>query len=362
MDTQQPVMDLTSTWAEAAASNDFIKAEPVNETETSYATSQQQQQFQQYEKLQAKMASDVEEQPFTWNSNQTYSHTNTIKSEFISLTNPSEVPTLTCKSEYTPTFTTKPLPCSDYTASAPFTYTPDFNIYQGDKKELWEEDNSDDDELLDGEDREVVKQRRKLRKMNREKQKRSYLNDKFDELCNVLSLGRNTRVEKLTILTETIRHLEDLTKEHYELTQSTHTLRSKIHAKKTGVPCEDSQFAQTPALHTSPTELIAQATLTPASMATTRLDTEFCMDVDDLSLWDTGVDEQQQTTQLQLKHTLFAESVQNQAKVKLEGEDYNIYYNKKTEDMFAEDDGVDAFFNVDENFNPSDFSFTAMAH
>lgn len=340
-------LDLTSTWAEAQsiamASADFVKPEPVDDA--SYMAAQQQ--YQLYEKLQAQHV--VEEAPFTWNSSSSIlsAGASYIKSEFISHTNP-EVPTLTCKTEYTPTFSTKPPEYPSLFATTEthgqLPFSSDFcldALKANSSKEAWEDDNSDDDEILEGEDREAVKLRRKLRKMNREKQKRSYLNDKFDELCTVLSLGRNTRVEKLTILTETIRCLEELTKEHYELTQSTHYLRSQIHAHQTGVPCEpQNQFSQA----------ASQPEHTRIAPSMAKLDTDFCMDLDDATLWDNGLEEHTQH-----KHKLFAETIRDQEKIKVEGSEF-LY--RKTEDMFAEDDDVDAFFNVDQNFNPSDFSFS----
>jgi hypothetical protein len=349
---------------------DFIvKQEPIDEVTYS------QKQFEEYEKLQNQFGEENTQEPFTWKSSCTHENTpdsftwkssytqqysnssdspssSYIKSEFIAPQASSEVPTLTCKSEYTPTFSKPTEYRPVFSDKVPFSYSSDFSLEVARsevRKESWEEDNSDDDEILDGEDREAVKLRRKLRKMNREKQKRSYLNDKFDELCSVLSLGRNTRVEKLTILTETIRCLDELTKEHYELTQSTHELRSKIHAHQTGVPHQPTQY-------TPPTVRPTECQPTPID----KLDTTFCMDVNDLSLWDTGMENNDAVAN---KHTLFSETLQNQAHIKLEDENMGskLLY-QKTEDMFAEDDDVDAFFNVDENFNPCDFSFTTTAH
>ena len=43
------------------------------------------------------------------------------------------------------------------------------------------------------------------------------VNEKFDQLCDMLDLGRSTRVEKLTILTEAIRVVHVLEEENVEL-------------------------------------------------------------------------------------------------------------------------------------------------
>lgn len=61
------------------------------------------------------------------------------------------------------------------------------------------------------------KHRRKLRKNEREKQRRSELNSKFDRLSGLL--GRNSKAEKFTILQEAIRLIGSLRQENAELKQ-----------------------------------------------------------------------------------------------------------------------------------------------
>lgn len=304
--------------------------------------------------------------PFTWNPSASPTSP-TSPNEYFS--------TLTCKSEYTPTFSQPtrfppvfakegpPATTTSFKASSapssistPFSYTADFKpptlryTHEHRRKESWE-DSDDDDELLEGEDREAVKQRRKLRKMNREKQKRVYLNDKFDELCSMLSLGRNTRVEKLIILTETIKHLEDLSLQNRDLANDTQGLRAKIHAQQTGFP---ETPLNPPALSEgSPNGQCVSDTCVKLE----EFDTTFCMDVNDLSLWDTGIED----CSAQLKD---AKKQQLQLQLAVEdsmglhkGEKLSL----KQEEMFDSDLEVDAFFNVDDSFNPSDFSFGTAA-
>ncbi len=60
---------------------------------------------------------------------------------------------------------------------------------------------------------------RKLRKNNREKQRRSELNDKFERLCDMLHLGqkKSKTAEKFTILSEAIALISSLRSENAEL-------------------------------------------------------------------------------------------------------------------------------------------------
>lgn len=285
--------------------------------------------------------------PLTWNS-----------------TSPNEYfPALTCKSEYTPAFSqptnfppvfakqepTATTPSASTSISTPFSYTADFqptlrHTHEHRRKESWEESDDDDDELLEGEDREAMKQRRKLRKMNREKQKRSYLNDKFDELCTMLSLGRNTRVEKLTILTETIKHLEELSLQNRELANDTQVLRAKIHEQQTGFPATP---LNQPTLEVSPNQCAPDK-----CVRLEQFDTTFCMDVNDLSLWDTGIEDSAQLKEDSKKQQLLQLAVEESMGLH-KGEKLSL----KQEEMFDSDLEVDSFFNADDSFNPSDFSF-----
>jgi hypothetical protein len=289
--------------------------------------------------------------PLTWNSAPPTSPNN----EYF--------PALTCKSEYTPTFSqptnfppvfakqepTATTPSASTSISTPFSYTADFqptlrHTHEHRRKESWEESDDDDDELLEGEDREAMKQRRKLRKMNREKQKRSYLNDKFDELCTMLSLGRNTRVEKLTILTETIKHLEELSLQNRELANDTQVLRAKIHEQQTGFPATP---LNQPTLEVSPNQCAPDK-----CVRLEQFDTTFCMDVNDLSLWDTGIEDSAQFKEDSKKQQLLQLAVEESMGLH-KGEKLSL----KQEEMFDSDLEVDSFFNADDSFNPSDFSF-----
>merc|ERR1712194_879606 len=71
---------------------------------------------------------------------------------------------------------------------------------------------------------------RKLRKVTREKVKRSKLNDKYEELNALLSLGRlgGTRVEKRTILEQAMKCVTDLRMEQEALVKSRDGLKSEI--------------------------------------------------------------------------------------------------------------------------------------
>jgi hypothetical protein len=62
-----------------------------------------------------------------------------------------------------------------------------------------------------------MREERKQQKIQREKEKRLKVNDQFAELCDMLKLGGSTRVEKLTILTETIKAVNQLTEENTQL-------------------------------------------------------------------------------------------------------------------------------------------------
>lgn len=62
---------------------------------------------------------------------------------------------------------------------------------------------------------------KRIRKNEREKQRRGELNHRFNELCNLLSLhSRNTKTEKLTILVEAIVVIKNLRKENLDLKKS----------------------------------------------------------------------------------------------------------------------------------------------
>jgi len=63
----------------------------------------------------------------------------------------------------------------------------------------------------------TLKLERKFRKNTREKQRRQELNEKFDTLCSLLHLGRKTKAEKFTILSEAINSINALRRENAAL-------------------------------------------------------------------------------------------------------------------------------------------------
>ena len=80
-----------------------------------------------------------------------------------------------------------------------------------------------------------LKAKRKIRKNTREKQRRSELNEKFDELQALLQLGGGqTKVEKFAVLSEAIGVIEQLKKENGDLLSERKELREE-RRKMTGV-------------------------------------------------------------------------------------------------------------------------------
>eukprot|EP00808_Paulinella_micropora_P007548 g71664.t1 len=73
-----------------------------------------------------------------------------------------------------------------------------------------------------------LKMQRKLRKNTREKQRRLQLNDKFEQLCKLLHLGRKSKAEKFTILSEAINHLVALREENSQLKQERQELQAQM--------------------------------------------------------------------------------------------------------------------------------------
>jgi len=81
-----------------------------------------------------------------------------------------------------------------------------------------------------------IKNKRKLRKNNREKQRRSELNDKFDELSDALRLNTGSgKVEKLTVLSEALSQLQALRKENFELRGEKAELKAELMRLSTAI-------------------------------------------------------------------------------------------------------------------------------
>lgn len=101
-------------------------------------------------------------------------------------------------------------------------------------------DDDDDDDLnidtsnMTQEEKNDIKQQRKLRKMNREKLKRAKLNNQFDHLCQMLSMGRSTRVEKLAVLNEAIRNICKLQAENDGLRMQKQYIKHELERRRTG--------------------------------------------------------------------------------------------------------------------------------
>jgi hypothetical protein len=107
-------------------------------------------------------------------------------------------------------------------------------------------DDDDDDDLnidtsnMTQEEKNELKAQRKLRKMNREKLKRSRVNDQFDHLCRVLHVGKTTRVEKLTVLNETLRTVYQLKAENKILKEQARQMKDLLVRRQSGEPVADA--------------------------------------------------------------------------------------------------------------------------
>lgn len=110
---------------------------------------------------------------------------------------------------------------------------------QGSQLRLDEDDDDDlniDTSHMTPEEKAQLKVQRKLKKMSREKLKRSKVNDQFDHLCKVINAGKSTRVEKLTILNETLRTLYQLRAENKVLKEHTRQLKELRVRLQSGEP------------------------------------------------------------------------------------------------------------------------------
>lgn len=103
-------------------------------------------------------------------------------------------------------------------------------------------DEDDDDEVsidtsdMTQEEKNELKAQRKIKKTNKEKFKRSQVNDQFDHLCRILNVGKSTRVEKLTVLNETLRELHLLKTENRQLKEQTQQIRDLTIRAQNGEP------------------------------------------------------------------------------------------------------------------------------
>lgn len=85
-----------------------------------------------------------------------------------------------------------------------------------------------------------LKQKRKLRKNNREKQRRSELNVKFEKLCTLL--GRQAKAEKYTILTDAINLIGELRHENQELKIEKIGLRNELVSASVGPGVSEAEL------------------------------------------------------------------------------------------------------------------------
>lgn len=109
------------------------------------------------------------------------------------------------------------------------------------QSEDFDDENDDDLDNIDTsnmtqEEKDNLRKLRKTRKMNREKLKRAKLNDRFVSLSQMLSIGRTTRVEKLTVLKETIRTLHQLQLENSGLKDQKKRIKEEIVKRRNGGP------------------------------------------------------------------------------------------------------------------------------
>ena len=98
-----------------------------------------------------------------------------------------------------------------------------------------------------------IKTKRKLRKNNRERQRRSELNDKFDELSDLLRLGSTSaigggKVEKFSVLSEAVTTINTLRKEAFELRSEKAELRAEIMKLSTALT-QHAHAALTPSMN-----------------------------------------------------------------------------------------------------------------
>jgi len=124
-----------------------------------------------------------------------------------------------------------------YDAGAPIVPPPS-------RARVYDDDDDDDINIdttgMTQEEKDELKAQRKLKKMNREKRKRSKLNDQFDHLCRMLQMGKTTRVEKLAVLNQTIRVLCQLKAENARLKDQRYHMKELLNQRQKGVPVVES--------------------------------------------------------------------------------------------------------------------------
>lgn len=82
----------------------------------------------------------------------------------------------------------------------------------------------------------TLKLKRKLRKNNREKQRRTEINEQFDQLCEMLQLTGGSKVEKFTILHEAIAHINFLREQREKWIHTKQSLRHKVNKVMDNTP------------------------------------------------------------------------------------------------------------------------------
>jgi hypothetical protein len=120
-----------------------------------------------------------------------------------------------------------------------------------------------------------LKMERKHRKNTREKQRRQELNEKFDTLCNLLHLGRKTKAEKFTILSEAINLINSLRRENTALRKE----KTKLYRLLNRVPPASTGIES--ASPSSPTHLPTSSPSRPTSVRSTSTSSLSLIEPDD---------------------------------------------------------------------------------
>jgi len=137
-------------------------------------------------------------------------------------------------------------PGSNPGSSAPKTGMCDWSRFAHINPEDLDDDDDDDLNNIDTsnmtqEEKDALRKLRKLRKMNREKLKRAKLNDQFVYLSKMLAIGSTTRIEKLTVLNETIRAVHKLQHENDGLRQQKKRIMEELDRRRNGAHVQSNQ-------------------------------------------------------------------------------------------------------------------------